>query len=133
MAQPRPIFYCTNVDLRRDTRPPFRLAILDDAMSQSELSTIISCLKFPVRPLIFAPGSSAPGVNFIKVERIAQIIEIALSKLYPFAPYAYDQLLHYKKLLKSWVPRFALCAQLYEIDPRCPIGTALPKSSVWLE
>ena len=46
--------------------------------------------------------------RFQKVGRTAQILEITLTKLYLFAPYAYAQLLRYKKLLKSWALRFAL-------------------------
>ena len=34
-----PIFCCTNVHLRRHTRPHFKRAFLDDVMSQSELTT----------------------------------------------------------------------------------------------
>ena len=35
-----PVFQCTNVHLRRNTRPLFRRAVLDVTMSQSELTTI---------------------------------------------------------------------------------------------
>ena len=67
--------------------------------------------------LLLINNISQTGVDFIKVGRKAQIIEIALSKLYPFAPYTYAQLLFYKKLLKSWALSFELHALLYEINP----------------
>ena len=35
-----PVFCCTNVHLRRNTPPLFRREVLDDVMSQSELTTI---------------------------------------------------------------------------------------------
>ena len=56
-----------------------------------------------------------PVVNFIKVGRMAQIIEIALSIC---ALRLRRTITHVKSFLKSWVLHFAPCAQLYEIDPR---------------
>ena len=52
------------------------------------------------------------SIDFIKVKSLVIFIKKAL-----FAPYALEQLLRTKKLLKSWSLSFTQYAQLYEINP----------------
>ena len=49
-------------------------------------------------------------------DRFHKRLELGVFHRDPFVPYAYTQLLRYKKLLKSWALHFTPCAQLYEIN-----------------
>ena len=51
-----PMFGCTNVRLRRDSSRPFRRAILDEIMRQSELTTLYSVIQIP-------PGLTPVNLN----------------------------------------------------------------------